>query len=376
MIRILQVVPSLDIGAGMMSVVMNYYRQTDRTKIQFDFLYFDREGSSHAAEIEELGGRTFFMKIPTLLPADQEMLRRFFDEHKGEFYAVHCHPIWAFAAIGPQARRSGIKHVIQHCHSTRYSEKRLSAVRNRLLIALDLRAATDLAACSEEAAVLFGRRRAAERKVFILRNAIDLDRYSFDRELREETRRSLGVGRDAPLIGTIGRHSFEKNQLYAVDVFKAFRDICPGSRGIMVGEGPMRPRIEERIRSSGMEKDVIMTGSRKDVRALLSAMDLFILPSLFEGTPVSVVEALASGLPCLLSDTVTRSLSAGGVRYLSIKADPRVWAEEGMALMNERRDHDRSDVKEVAALGLDIAKVGKALEEYYMGLVKNDERGI
>ncbi|MBQ1889034.1 MAG: glycosyltransferase, partial [Firmicutes bacterium] len=114
----------------------------------------------------------------------------------------------------------------------------------------------------------------------------------------------------------------------------------------------------------------------KDVRALLSAMDLFILPSLFEGTPVSVVEALASGLPCLLSDTVTRSLSAGGVRYLSIKADPRVWAEEGMALMNERKDHDRSDLREVAALGLDLAKVGKALEEYYMGLVKNDERGI
>lgn len=127
MIRILHVVPTLDINAGMMSVIMNYYRHIDRKLIQFDFVYFKESKIGHRDEIKELGGRIFFLPHTPYLPQSQKVLRSFFQEHRGEFTAVHCHPIWSSAVFSREARRSRIGHVIQHIHSTRYSEKKISA---------------------------------------------------------------------------------------------------------------------------------------------------------------------------------------------------------------------------------------------------------
>lgn len=368
MIRILQVVPSLNINSGMMSVVMNYYRKIDRSKVQFDFLYFGKMKDSHQVEIEKLGGHVYYMERPTFKLKDQKRLQDFFEVHKGEYTAVHCHPIWSSEVVAPAAKRSGIRHIIQHAHSTKYSEKKISAVRNYLVVKLISFFATDYIACNDEAAQLLGKKRAAKGQVYILPNAIDLQRYAFSESLRVKIRQEFKVDSETVLLGSVGRLSVEKNQGYIVEIFKAIHDKNKNSKLILVGDGTLRSRIEHKITELGLNDAVIMTGKRTDIRTILSGLDVFIMPSIFEGTPVSAIEARTSGLPCLLSDTITKSLDMKGVKFLSIHESPELWAREAEKLLDNNQRLNRHDYSEVVKRGFDIETEAVKLQEYYLGL--------
>lgn len=368
MIRILHVVSTLNINAGMMSVIMNYYRNINRDEIQFDFLYFGKMTDTHQNEIERLGGRTYYMPHRTLKPSDQRELRRFFHEHEGEFAAVHCHPIWASIVIGNAAKRSGIRHVIQHAHSTKFSEKRLSAARNRLLMKFVRMFATDFIACNDEAKYLFGKKTAQSGNVYILPNSIQVENYIFDEGLRNSIRTEFGVQCDTLVIGSVGRLSPEKNQCFIIEMYNALRKNVPNSKLVLVGDGPYRREVEEKIELLRLNGDVLLTGKRRDIQAVLSGFDLFIMPSFFEGTPVSMLEARTSGLPCLLSDSITKSVAMDGVRYLSLSESPERWAEEAVRFASEWKTRDRCDYSEVVRHGFDITKEAEGLQDYYLGL--------
>lgn len=368
MIRILHVVSSLNINAGMMSVIMNYYRNIDRNKVQFDFLYFAKIKDNHQEEIEKLGGRTFYMPHRSLKPSDQRELNRFFREHEGEFIAVHCHPIWASIVVARAAKKNGVRHVIQHAHSTKFSEKKISAVRNQFLMLFVGLFATDFIACNDDANYLFGKRRAQSGNVFILPNSIQVENYAFDSELRESIRKEYGVKPDTMVIGNVGRLSVEKNQRFIVEVYNQIRQKNPDSKLVIVGEGNYRKGVEDKIKELGLENEVLMTGRRYDIKAILSGFDLFIMPSLFEGTPVSALEARTSGLPCLLSDTITKSVDMDGMRYLSLNESAERWAEEAVNFVREWKTHDRCDYSEIEKHGFAIKKNSKLLENYYLNM--------
>lgn len=368
MIRILQVVPSLNINSGMMSVVMNYYRKIDRSKVQFDFLYFGEMKDSHQVEIEKLGGHAYYMKRPTFKPKDQKRLRDFFEAHKGEYTAVHCHPIWSSEVVARAAKKSGIRHIIQHAHSTKYSEKRISAARNYLIVKFISFFATDYIACNDEAAQLLGKKRAASGQVYILPNAIDLQRYAFSESLRVKIRQEFGIEPETVLLGSVGRLSVEKNQCFIVEIFKAFHEKKPDSKLILVGDGALRSRIEHKIAELGLSDAVIMTGKRTDIRAILSGLDIFIMPSIFEGTPVSAIEARTSGLPCLLSDTITKSVDMEGIQFVSIHKSPELWAKEAEGILDNNQRLNRHDYSEVVKHGFEIEREAVKLQEYYLEL--------
>ena len=368
MIRILHVVSSLNINAGMMSVIMNYYRNLDRNEIQFDFWYFEEMKETHQAEIEKLGGRVYFMPCRSFRPSVQREIRKFFQAHRGEYAAVHCHPIWASFIVAGEAKRSGIRHVIQHVHSTKYSEKKKSEIRNRFLMKFIRLFATDYIACNREASYLFGKRLAESGKVLILPNAIDVGKYRYDAEGRERIREELNISADTLVVGTVGRMSAEKNQLFLADLFHALRGMRPDSKLIMVGDGKMRQAIEQRIAELDLQNDVILTGKRRDIQALLSAFDLFLLPSLFEGTPVAALEARSAGLPCLMSDTITRSVDMPGMSYYSLDRSASDWAETALTLAEQWRACDRTDHSEVVKHGFDIKTEAGQLRKYYLGL--------
>lgn len=368
MIRILHVMPSLSINAGMMSVVMNYYRRIDRTKIQFDFWYFEETSGTHQQEIEKLGGHVYYMPYRTFLPSDQKMIRHFFQNHKTEYVAVHCHPIWSSFVISKEAKRSGIKHVIQHAHSTRYSEKMISSLRNRTFMKMIGRYATDYVACNSEAVKLFGKKISKSGRVFVLPNAISVDNYLFDREARSLVRNELNISDDALVVGTVGRLSQEKNQLFCIDVYEKIRNNHPNSVLLIVGEGNMRRKLEEYIDACDMQGKVIMTGNRRDIQAILSSFDVFLMPSIFEGTPVSALEARCSGLPCLLSDSITRSVEMNGMYYLSIKHSPTVWADKVLELYDDNMLTVRLDSNDVTKKGFDIRTKANDLLNFYLGL--------
>ncbi len=368
MIRILHIVPNLSVEAGMLSVVMNYYRQIDKTKINFDFWYLSDENAAYKEEIESLGGRAFYMPYRTFSFSDQKNIRDFFQSHKGEYTAVHCHPIWSSAVISKEAKKSGIRHIIQHVHSTKYSEKKLSAVRNYVLMRFVRFFASDYIACNEEAEALFGKKICKSGKVFILRNAVDLQKYAYDSSLGKAFREEYGIARETLVVGNVGRLSPEKNQLFLIDVFRELLKLEQDSKLIITGDGAVKSALEQAIIKNDLTGKVILTGRRSDINAVLSSFDVFLLPSFFEGTPVCAVEALANGLGCIVSDTVTKSIGKSKVEYLSLASSPLEWAKEAVRSAVSNRGRPRQASEELYKNGFDIKSEAFGLSEYYIRL--------
>ena len=321
MVKILHVVSSLNINAGMMSVIMNYYRRIDRTQILFDFLCLAETRSTHEEEILSYGGKTYFLGNASFNKDYRQKLKDFFEEHKGEYAAVHCHPIWSAALVGNIAKKSGVEHVISHSHSTKFSEKRISAIRNRLMMPIIRKSSTDFAACSKDASKLFS----TNKKVFILHNAIDIKKYKYEAEKREKIRDEFSIGKDEILIGHVGRFSPEKNHEFMLRAFAKVKESLPNAKLIFVGDGFLRKSMEALSKELSVDDSVIFTGKRYDIPDILSAMDVFWLPSLFEGVPLSIIEAQASGLPCVISKTITRDVDLGFCVYANIENESK-WA--------------------------------------------------
>ena len=368
MIRVLHVVSSLNINAGMMNVVMNYYRHINRDKIQFDFLYFFDIKGNFAEEIQSLGGRCFYFPKPSFLPKYQKKLKNFFNRHKGEYSAVHCHPIWASEIVSRQAKKSGIKHIIQHSHSVKYSEGALSNIRNRFLVRFIGLFATDYVACSSFASEVFGKNVLRKHKVFILKNAIDTQKYKFDLVSRDSVRNEFGILPEDIVIGNVGRLTAVKNQVFAVKVFSKIKERYEHSVLLLVGEGEARKEIEEAVAGYGLEKSVILTGKRSDVKELLSAMDVFLMPSVFEGSPMAAIEALTSGLFCLMSSSVPKVMETDKAKYLSLQESEDVWAEECLKMAKAGSPEERHCFKNIVDEGFDIATEVVKLEKYYEDL--------
>ncbi len=362
MIRILQVVPSLDINAGMMSVMMNYYRLIDRTRIQFDFLYLSETQVSHKEEILALGGRVFFLGNASFGGTYRNNLKAFFEEHRGEYCAVHCHPIWAPVLVGSAAKANGVKHIIAHSHSTKFSEKFVSAARNRAMMPLVKRISTDFVACCSQAAK---KQLGKLENVFILKNAVDIKRYFFDEAQREKIRDELSISADDFVIGHAGRFSPEKNHGFMLGKFADIRKEIPNARLLLVGDGAMLEECKQIAQQLSLADSVIFIGKRQDMPALLSAMDVFWLPSVFEGVPLSAIEAQASGLPCVLSSVITKEVDFGNCKYISLNEPVQVWAEAFAAIRSGKVNRIENG-KKLLGSSYDIESETENLLHYYL----------
>lgn len=368
MIRVLHVVNSLNINAGMMSVVMNYYRHINRDRVQFDFMYFTETSENHKEEISKLGGRIFTLGKPSFGIKYQKQLNLFFEQHKEEYIAVHCHPIWAAEFFSNAAKKNGIKHIIAHSHSTKFSDKKVSSIRNRIMVSIIGLFATDYIACSPEAAYLFGKRRVNNGHVKILRNAIECKKFKYNEIERKRIRSEFGIDDKTLVIGNIGRFCIQKNQEFLLKVFKEILEIEPYAKMMIVGDGELRTKLETKIIELDIADSVILTGKRRDVNSTLSCMDVFVMPSLFEGAPVAAIEAQTAGLPCIMSDTITKSVGLSSTKYLSLTLSSQVWAEEVISIWKEKHLNNRNNSQEVTDAGFDIDKEAINLEYYYLSL--------
>lgn len=354
-IRVLHVLPSLSRGGGMIRVPYNYQLHIDSKQVAFDYLYFFEMPDALSTEIEGLGSRTWHV------PAGIELVD-FFREHKGEFDIVHCHPIFASQLVGWPARLNGAKAVIQHSHSTRYSDKSSSAKRNAFFARFMGLFATDYVACSDGARTLLRRH---GKDAYLMRNAIDPDDFAFSPEGRAHVRTELGAGKSTLVLGTLGRCSQEKNQAFLLDIADALDARGVDYRVVIAGDGPLRGELEEQISQRRLAGKVVALGSRSDTRDLYSGFDCFVLPSLFEGVPVSAVEAQAAGLPCLLSDTISPDVAFGKVDFLSLD-DAESWATSALALFGERGPAEQGLL---AHSGFDINIEAAKLADYYREIV-------
>lgn len=360
-IHVLHVVPSMSLRAGMTSVVMNYHHAIDASKVHFDYLYINPP-EERIAEAEALGAHVW--RVPFApKPSGFAAVRQFFSRHASEFDIVHCHQIFAPEIVGLPAKRCGAKRVIAHSHATRFSDKRISGARNRFISLFVGMFATDYMACSDAARVLLGRH---GKDAYILHNAIDCARFAFDEEARWQVRSELGISERTLLLGTLGRLENQKNQLFLPEVVRVLVDRQFDCRLVIAGTGSLRDRIISKAKDFGVSDHVMLIGDRPDAPRLYSAFDAFLLPSLFEGLPVSGVEAQVSGLPCVFSDAITREVAFGKCNFAPL-GDARAWAD---AIMNLPRDASRKDGPMLArGAGFDITVEGERLVQHYRAIL-------
>lgn len=352
--RILQVVTLMGRG-GIETMLMNYYRRMDREKIQFDFLVHRDFRADFDDEIEALGGRIY--RIPAMNPASgsyRKALADFFRDHP--YRVVHCHLNYMSGVVLAAAKKAGVPVRIAHAHTANMEPGWKQAVR-RLCKYLIPFTATHLLACSPNAGqAVFGR-----GSVSILANAIDAAAFAPDEALRREVRAELGLG-DAFTVIHVGRMIYAKNHTFLLDVFRELLNMDPGAKLVSAGDGELRSEIEAQA-AAFPENTVHLLGARTDIPRLLQAGDVFAFPSRFEGMPVTMIEAQASGLPCIKSDTITeKCVVTGLVQSLPID-DPKVWAEAILA----RKGQPRSDaLADIQTSGYDITTAADKLTRFYL----------
>lgn len=356
-IRILQVVTYMGRG-GLETMLMNYYRHMDRSLVQFDFLTHRQDKADYDDEIEHLGGKIYHLpRLVPWSPGYRHALNQFFLAHP-EYRIVHVHQDCLSSVILKAAQKNGVPVRIAHSHSSS-QDKDIKYPIKLFYKRFIPRYATQLFACGEDA----GKWMFNGSDFKVLKNAIDVSSYKFQAERRELIRCSLGIPDNNLVIGHVGRFSYPKNHLYLIDIFASVHARNPNTSLLLVGDGELRPQIEQKIQELGLKDAVILTGVRKDVADLLQAMDIFVFPSLYEGLGIVVVEAQASGLPCIISEHLPSECSITTfVKRISLDQGPSAWVN---AILNTDITRGLS-TSEVMKAGFDITQNAKWLQNYYL----------
>lgn len=364
MIRILHIVTYMGRG-GLETMIMNYYRNIDRNRVQFDFLVHRDFEADYDKEIIRLGGKIY--RLPPLNPFGRDYLSKldaFFKEHK-EYKIVHSHLDCMSAVPLKYAKLNGVPIRIAHSHNSNQARD-LKYILKLVYKRKILKYANNLFACSNEAGQwMFGR----NSNFKLLNNAIETDKYIFSKEIAEKKRKELDIPNNSFIVGHVGRFDVQKNHIFLIDIFAEILKRKRNSVLLLVGEGSLRKSIEEKVHTLGLSDKVIFAGLRTDVNELLQAMDVFLFPSLFEGLPVSIVEAQASGLRCFISDKVPDDCKiTDNVYQFSLSDSAEKWADNILKLFPYVRNNEKTKISNA---GFDIFANAKKLESFYVDEFEN-----
>ena len=352
--RILQVVTYMGRG-GIETMLMNHYRRIDRSKVQFDFLVHRDFRADFDDEIEALGGRIF--RIPPMNPASasyRKALSDFFRKHS--YRVVHCHLNYMSGVVLAAAKKAGVPVRIAHAHTASMNPGWKQYVR-QLCKYLIPSTATHLLACSTNA----GKSVFGKHPFSLMPNAIDTERFRFSEAVRQKMRKELDLG-GCFTVMHVGRLTYPKNHEFLLDAFACLLEKAPKAKLVLVGDGELREAVEQKA-GQLPAGSVLLLGTRNDIPQLLQAADVFAFPSHFEGLPVTMIEAQAAGLPCVMSNTVTdECIVTDLVTALPID-DPKAWAEEIL----KKRETPRTDrLVEIQAAGYDIHTAAEKLTRFYL----------
>lgn len=364
--KILHMTPP-DINNGVYRYIFNHMPYIDQNEYRFDFL--TRNGQDLRATKEY---QQYHFTIKSFQNTERESrsgLRQEMMDILGSGYdAIHLHTsFWRGFLIEEVAMELKIPHVIVHSHSTGIDfidaeeRSKLLQIHEGYKQAFNLEKATDVCACSKLAAEwLFGSQ-IPQEKIKILPNAIEVEKYHYQPKIRRKMREKLNV-ENRIVVGNVGRYCYQKNHRFLVKVFARALEQNPRLFLILVGQGELEAEVCTFVKELGIEDSVLCLGWQTNIEDYLQAMDVFCLPSLFEGFPISVIEAQAAGLPCLVSDTVTGE--AGLTDFVSfMPLDEEVWCQ---ALAECKTGYNRERVDEVIGQkGYDIKMAAGRLRELY-----------
>ena len=366
MIRVLQVLTRFRLG-GIPNFIMSIYRNLNHEDVQFDFVIFSDEKGFYEDELLSNGSKIF--RMPKFNGMNYFKVRKawttFFDTHK-EYKILHSHVRSSASIFLPLANKRGLI-TIEHSHSTSNGGSRISSFIKDVFQRNIRYQAKYLFACSDIAGQwLYGKNVLNKDNYKLIPNGIDVDSFKFDVNAREIIRRQYKIPLNAFVVGHNGRFHESKNHMFLLEIFKNVLCQKENAYLLLVGGGELEPQIRNKIKELKIEDRVIITGMLKEYKALYNAMDIFVFPSKWEGLPISVVEAQASGMPCIISDKITKDVNLSKlVTYLPIANGLSIWTKTICESNTERIDVSR----ELKKKGFDIRETTTWLLNFYKKII-------
>lgn len=363
MVRILHILHSMNRG-GTEAMLMNLYRHIDRNQVQFDFLLTEQNHCQYEDEILAMGGRIY--RVPRLslknLFSYIVCIYKFFKEHS-IYKIVHSHTSSKSAIPLAIAKVAGMPIRIAHSHNNSSGKWSLNRIVRDSLKPLLKMVMTDGFACSVDAKRwLFGNKC---DMVDVFPNAIDLSAFGRNEETYCRLKKQLNITENLCVIGMVARFSEQKNHLFALEIFAEFVKKDSSAILLLVGDGELRPQIEEKIKLLHLENNVIMTGVVSNVQDYLQVVDVLLMPSLYEGLGIALIEAQAVGIPCLASTGVPKEANITGlVEFLSLEESPKAWASKIEEILAKPQNIDYR--KKLADAGYDITESAQKLQNWYI----------
>lgn len=359
------------VGGGLEAIVLNYYKYLDRSQVQFDFIVDIGSPRIPREEIEQLGGRIIIVpRYEDVFHYIRELARIFREEN---YTIVHSHinTMSVFPLCAAWISKVPIR--IAHSHSTSNKKEKKKDFIKKCLRPLAKNFATDYFCCSELAGRwLFGNRTYNKGNVYLLRNAIDTGNFRFSQKSRVEKRNELQIKENQILIGHIGRFVTQKNHSFLIKVFQEIHRKNKETILVMVGEGPLLELMKQKVKELQLDEAVIFTGQRRDTNELYSAFDVLLLPSLYEGLPVVGVESQTAGLPCIMSDEITKEIKVlDSTKLLPFSLGAKRWAEEVLDSFVVVKRKDTSQI--LVENGFDIHCEAHKLEVKYKELLQREK---
>ena len=368
MIRVLHSVSVMD-RAGIETMLMNYYRHIDREQIQFDFITSRNKSGDYDKEIRQMGGTVTI--TPSLSPLHYPEYQRFMQTllaQNPDIKILHAHneAMGLYALNG--AKKAGLKARIAHAHNTRIIRDYKWPLKLFCKQFLPY-AATDLWSCGRDAGIYFFGKANWEARGMVLHNAIEPAAFRYDPAVRAQMRARYGLG-DRIVLGHVGRFNVQKNHTRLLSIFAQFLRREPEAMLVLVGSGELELQARTKAQEMGIAAHVLFAGLQSNVADWYQAMDLFVMPSLFEGLPVVGVEAQASGLPCLFSDAVPDEvLLSEHAACFPLKADDETWTAEIARLLHQPNDRTQGEAI-IRQAGYDIHTEAARLQALYLQMAQ------
>ena len=353
-IRVLHVIGTMYPG-GMENFIMNLYENIDRNLIQFDFAVHMIKENDYTEKIKEMGGSVYI--LPRLMHDPLKNICELYKIVKDNRYKIVIRHT-SNALVAPQLWAAKMAGAMVVCHSHTETDSKLLPHRiGRMFIN---KCVDERFACSDNA----GKWMFKNGNYRIVRNAVDIEKFTYNTQAGEKIRREFGMyGKN--IYCHIGNFSATKNHKFLLKIYAEIAEIDSNAAFFCVGEGDLRTEIERQAVELGIQDKLILTGVRKDVSDLMSFFDVLIFPSIYEGLPLTLIEAQVSGLPCLISDTITDEVivTNGLVEMESIRRSPKIWAEKAVEMA---KDPDRTcQYENIKENGYDIKSLSKWYEDFF-----------
>lgn len=370
-IRVLHILDELNTG-GAEKIVISYLENMDINLFQCDFIITEPPGNEKGLLEEQarlLGGRV--IKVPRKrknyaghLLSVRKIVK------SGDYKIIHSHLDELSALYLFFGWMYGVKVRIGHGHLAGADRGRGVELLCGLLRPLLKLTATDWFACGKDAGIaLWGKKASVHNKIHIMHNAIDTRRYGFCEETRNRVRNTLNI-QNLTILGSVGRLSYQKNSEFLIEIMKEYCKLDENSRLLIIGVGDLEQSLRELAEKYDISSKVIFLGGRGDVNELMMAMDVFILPSRFEGLPIVLVEAQCTGLSCVVSDKVTNEIEINSnVQYFPLQCSAMQWAELIYQKIISTKFDRRKGQQVIAGAGYEISREAKKLESFYINAV-------